>query len=113
MVRGGRRAAALPVAAKIGAHDGEFARQQRRNTAPHQMRLRKTVQQQERRARSRSAHEDAGFTGLDFSCCEVVHDSWIIRFRNRRSRTAHPSRHVRASASTVARMERSEIREQT
>jgi hypothetical protein len=31
------------------------------------MRLRKTVQQQERRAFSAGAHEDAGFTGLDFS----------------------------------------------
>ena len=67
MVRSGRRAAALPVAAKIGTHDREFARQQRRNTVPHQVRLRKTVQQQERWALSAGAHEDAGFTGLDFS----------------------------------------------
>src|SRR5882757_1665999 len=90
MVRGGRRAAALPVAAKIGTHHGEFARQQRRNTAPHQVRLRKTVQQEERRTLSAGAHEDAGFTGLDFSGSEVVHDSWTMRFRSRRSRTARP-----------------------
>ncbi len=63
----GRRAAALSIAAQIGAHDGELARQQRRDVAPHQVRLRKTVQQQQRRAGSRTAHEDAGFTGLDLS----------------------------------------------
>src|SRR5882672_1319440 len=57
---------ALSVAVQIGSYDGKAARQQRRDAAPHQVRLRETMQQQDRRARSGSAHEYAGFTGLDF-----------------------------------------------
>jgi hypothetical protein len=73
-VIGGRgRAAALSVAAQIGAYHGKAARQQRRDAAPHQLGLRETMQQQDRRPRSANAHEDAGFTGLDFGGGEVLH----------------------------------------
>ena len=65
-VIGGRgRATALPVAAQVRADYGKAACQQWRDAAPHQMRLRKTMQQQHRRAGSRVADEDAGVTGVD------------------------------------------------
>ena len=52
MVQRGRRAAASPVAAKIGADHGEVAGQQRRHAAPHEVGLWKAVQQQDRGARA-------------------------------------------------------------
>ena len=39
----------IAVAAEVGAHDGEALREARRDPVPHRVRLRITVQQQERR----------------------------------------------------------------
>jgi hypothetical protein len=47
MVCSRRRTAAAPVAAKVRADDRKVAREQRRDLPPHQVVLRKTVQQQE------------------------------------------------------------------
>ena len=44
----GGRTAALTIARQIGADDGEVGREQWRNIAPHQMGLRKAMQQKER-----------------------------------------------------------------
>src|SRR5437879_441221 len=49
MVRRGDRAAAAPVAAKIGADDRQVASKKRRHAAPQQVCLRKAVQQEDRR----------------------------------------------------------------
>src|SRR5262249_39598950 len=52
------RAAAVSVAAEIGADDGEPSGEPRRDVAPHQMRLRKAVQQHQRRARSETPRKN-------------------------------------------------------
>src|SRR5215210_1522760 len=73
MVPGGSRAAAAPVAAKIGADDRKVAGKQRRDAAPHQVCLRKAVQQENRRPGPVRAHENAGLIRLDLGGCEVIH----------------------------------------
>src|SRR3712207_8033924 len=73
MVRGGDRAAAAPVAAKVGADDRKVAGEQRRDAAPHQVYLRKAVQQEDRRTEAVRAHEDAGLPRLDLGGYEVIH----------------------------------------
>jgi hypothetical protein len=69
----GGRATAAPVAAKIGADDSKVAGEQRRDAAPHQVRLREAVQQEDRRPGPAVAHEDAGLIRLDLAGCELIH----------------------------------------
>ena len=66
------RAAAAAVAAQIGAHDRELAGEQRRDVAPHQVRLREAVQQEQRRPEARGAHEDGGIACVDLPAHETV-----------------------------------------
>src|ERR687897_138383 len=73
MVPGGGRAAAAPVASKIGADDRKVAGKQRRDAAPHQVCLRKAVQQEDRRPGPVRAHENADLTCLDLGGCEVIY----------------------------------------
>src|SRR5215204_3774766 len=80
MVPGGSRAAAAPVAAKIGADDLKVAGKQRRDAAPHQVCLRKAVQQENRRPGPVRAHENAGLTRLDLRGCEVIHQLRLCAF---------------------------------
>ena len=79
MVRGGDGTTAAPVAAKVGADDREIARKQRRDAAPHQVGLRKTVQQQDRRSGPGPAQENAGLAGFDFGSFELGHHSGTAR----------------------------------
>src|SRR5215212_1804527 len=73
VVGGGDWAAAAPVAAKIGADNRKIAGEQRRDAAPHQVCLRKSVQQEYRRPGPVRAHENACLTGPDLGGCEVIH----------------------------------------
>src|SRR4051812_31221444 len=73
MVWGGDRTGAAPVAPQISADDRKVVGKQRRDAAPHQVCLRKAVQQEDRRSRSVRAYEDAGLTRLNLSACEVIH----------------------------------------
>ena len=73
MVGGGGWAAATPVAAKIGADNCKVLGKQRRDAAPHQVCLRKAVQQEDRRPGPVGAHEDARLTRLDLGSREVIH----------------------------------------
>jgi hypothetical protein len=50
-----------------------IAREIGRDVTPHQMRLRKSVQQQHRRTRSEPACEDRGLAGFDCRGVETVH----------------------------------------
>ncbi len=72
MVRSGRRAATTAIAAQVGTDYGEAAGEQRRDVAPHQVRLREAVQQQDRRARAEAAHMDARFGRLHFKRVEIL-----------------------------------------
>jgi hypothetical protein len=69
----GGRTAALPIAAKICGDHGEIAGQQRGDAAPHQMGLRKAMQQEERRPGAGGPQEDAGLPGLDLGGPEALH----------------------------------------
>ena len=60
MVGGRGGTSALSVAAKIGTDNREVASEQRRNTAPHQMCLRKAVQQEDRSTGTAMSHENSG-----------------------------------------------------
>ena len=92
VVRGRPGAAAAAVAAEIGADDGEMARQDGRHASPHQMRLGKAVQQQDRRAGARSADEDGGLPGLDLARIEIVqHPGSAYRLRLRKRSVAPQS----------------------
>jgi hypothetical protein len=73
MVRGGDRAAAAPVAAKVGADDRKVAGEQRRDGAPHQVCLRETVQQEDWRTGAVRAYEDGCISRLDLGGREVIH----------------------------------------
>src|SRR6266699_23035 len=66
MVQCGDRAAAAPIAAKIRADDCEVGGEQRRDTAPHQVCLRKAVQQEYRRPGTLRTYEDGCLAGVDF-----------------------------------------------
>jgi hypothetical protein len=88
MVPGGGRATAQPVAAKVGADYRKGAGEQRRDAAPHQVRLREAVQQEDRRPGPLRAHENAGLTRLDLGRCELIHPDTnqsidILRRHNR------------------------------
>ena len=72
MVRRGVRTAAAPVAAKIGADDRKVTGKQRRDVAPHQVCLRKTVQQEDRGSGAAGANEYAGLARLDLQGCASV-----------------------------------------
>src|SRR5215212_5851469 len=96
MVPGGGQAAAAPVAAKIGADDRKVAGEQRRDAAPHQVCLRKAVQQEDRRPGPMRARENAGLTRLDLGACEVIHhfrpcSSLRTRATNCSSSDMHPA----------------------
>src|SRR6266536_3382631 len=73
MVRSGGWAAAAAIAAKIGADDGKFAGKQWRDFAPHEVRLRETVQQENRRPGPARAYEDCGVARLDLGGREIIH----------------------------------------
>src|SRR5918997_1271018 len=73
MVPSGGRATAAPVAAKVGTDDRKVADKQRRDGAPHQVRLREAVQQEDRRPGPARAHENAGLIRLDLAGCELIH----------------------------------------
>jgi hypothetical protein len=73
MIAGGHRATTAPITAKISADNSEVACKQRRHAAPHQVRLRKAVQQEDRRPGATRAHEDAGLARLNLGRCEVIH----------------------------------------
>jgi hypothetical protein len=66
------RAAALAIPAKVGTHDGEFARQERRDVTPHQMRLRKAVEKEHRRAGACPSHKDPRFRRVDQFARETI-----------------------------------------
>ena len=61
----GRRLRAVAVAAQIGRHHREVARQARRHLVPHHVGLRMAVQQQERRPAAAMAHADRRLAGVD------------------------------------------------
>src|SRR5215212_9508200 len=90
MVPGGGRAAAAPVAAKIDADNRKVAGKQRRDAAPHQVRLRKAVQQENRRPGPVRAHENAGLTRLDLGGCEVIHHFRLCSFLSTRAGICSP-----------------------
>ena len=73
VVRRGRRTTAAPITAKIRADDREVTREQRRDAAPHQVRLRKAVQQENRRPAASRADEDRCVARVDLGRGEVVH----------------------------------------
>jgi len=69
------RATAVAVAAQVGADDREPLGEPRRNVPPHQMRLRKAVQQHQRRAGPESPRENLRARGGYVEClggCEGI-----------------------------------------
>jgi len=64
--------AASAVAAKIGTDHCEMASQQGRHGTPHQMRLRKPVQQEDSRSRSEAAQENTRFLRLQFNRFKIL-----------------------------------------
>jgi hypothetical protein len=67
-----RRAAAAAIAPEVGAHDEAPPRQDRRDRAPHQVRLRKSMQEQNWRAGTRRADEDRGIAEVDLVGGEML-----------------------------------------
>jgi len=65
VIRSRGRLAARSISSKIGTNDGEFLREVRCNAMPHQVRLRKAVQEQQRPAASFSADEDRCLSHVD------------------------------------------------
>jgi len=80
MVWRGDRAAALPIAAKISADNGKVVRKQRRDAVPHQVSLRKAVQQENRRAQTQPAHEDTGLVRLNNLGFKVISSFGLCSF---------------------------------
>jgi hypothetical protein len=74
VVRRGRRAAALSIAAKIGADDPEVTCQQRRNIAPHEVR-----QQQQSWAGAGGADENRRRTRIDLVRRELIEHCYTDR----------------------------------
>ncbi|WP_352729079.1 hypothetical protein [Mesorhizobium sp. M0276] len=72
MIRSRRRTGTAAIAAQIGADDAEPAGQRGRNVAPHQMRLRKAVQQQQRRPAAGTQREYDGVAGVDFRTLKII-----------------------------------------
>ena len=72
MILAAGRLFGIAVAAQVGAHDGEIARQRRRNLVPRQMIERIAVHQQQRRAGATDHGDDARAFGLDFGSFEAV-----------------------------------------
>src|SRR6059058_6020279 len=75
MVLGRDRATAAPIATQIGADYRKVTGKYRRDAAPHQVCLRKTVQQEDRRPGPGPAHKDTGLARLDLGSFEVIHYS--------------------------------------
>ena len=67
------RTTAAAVHAKIGTHYGEVTSQGRRDIAPHQVRLRKSVQQQYARSCAAAAHADNRLAGVDAQLLRAAH----------------------------------------
>src|SRR4029453_18056344 len=63
-----RRLAAEAVATKIRRHDREPAREVWRDLVPDDVRLRKAVEQEQWRPRSRRPNVDSGASGCDLAC---------------------------------------------
>src|SRR5437763_10348723 len=81
VVRSGGRATAAPVATKIWADHRKATGKYRRDAAPHQVCLWKTVQQEDRRPGAGPARKDAGLARLDLGGFEVIHHSKIPTVR--------------------------------
>src|SRR5437773_11062211 len=73
MVLGRGRATAAPIATQIGADYRKVTGKHRRDAAPHEVCLRKTVQQEDRRPGAGPARKDTGLARLDLSSLEVIH----------------------------------------
>ncbi len=58
--------------AKVGADDGELTGQDGRYIAPHQVRLRESVQQQDGWAGPRAAEENRRLPGFHLECFELL-----------------------------------------
>ncbi|MBB4398140.1 hypothetical protein GGD62_007281 [Bradyrhizobium sp. ERR14] len=76
VVRAGGRTSAATISAKIGANDREVLREQRRNVSPHQMRLGKSVQQENRRSRTGPTDENPRFLRLNIGGLEILELHW-------------------------------------
>src|SRR5262249_51424768 len=70
VIRTRGRTAAAAIAAQIRADHGEALSQHRGDSAPHQMRLRETMQQQDGQTGAEAAYEDAGAGALHFERLE-------------------------------------------
>src|SRR4051794_11445005 len=92
MVRTGGRTIALAISAKIGADHGEVLREHRRNVSPHQMRLRKSVQQENGRPRTGPTYEDSCLVRPNIGGFEILEVHWISSFRTMASRQASTGR---------------------
>jgi hypothetical protein len=73
------RTVTAAVSRQIGDDDAEVCRQNGRNRVPHQARLRKTVEEQDRRPGSSAPNEDGTIFGRDLglvgaSYALLVHD---------------------------------------
>jgi len=66
----GRRLRTVAVAAQVGDHQREVLRQSRRHLAPHHMRLRIAVQQEQRRPAATRHQVDFGTGGGDAALCK-------------------------------------------
>src|SRR5437867_2491700 len=73
MVLGRGRTTAAPIATQIGADYRKVTGKHRRDAAPHEVCLRKTVQQEDRRPGAGPARKDTGLARLDLSSLEVIH----------------------------------------
>ena len=78
MIRARWRTAAFSVASEIGANDRELIRKQRSHLSPHQVRLRKAVQQKKRRTGAEPPQKDRGFLHSNLrrlKSIETCHDA--------------------------------------
>src|SRR5262249_1909682 len=82
MIRRGEGATAAPITGKVGANHGEVAGEQGRHAAPHDVRLRKAMQEEDRRPGAGSAHKDRGLAGVDVAGFEIVeHPDRLLKMR--------------------------------
>src|SRR4051794_30942138 len=72
MVRGRGGTPAATIAAKVGANHREAASQQGRDGAPHQMGLRKPMQQQDSRTGPETAQKNTRFLHLHVKSSKIL-----------------------------------------
>src|SRR6266581_4155824 len=76
MVRAARRLFRIAIATQVGADDGEFLGETRREFMPARMGERIAVHQQNRRSAAAMDGDDAGAAGTDLAAGEVLeHDA--------------------------------------